>query len=376
MRRTPPPAPATGAGPVPTGPSATRTQLPPWFGRAVLVVLLSVAGFLVVAWAAGRLASFLGMIFLAWLLGISMEPLVDLLERKGMRRGAATGLVMAGVALLFAAFLGAFGALLVEQVVDLVRALPDAVTAAVGWLNSTFNLALDTSNLPETLGLTPAKVQELVTRFTPGVLGVLTSVVGGVFQGVTLLFFAYYMSAQGPQLRRLVASWFPPRQQPIISTVWQITVDKTGGYVTSRLVLAVVSAAATGVVLVLLGVPYWLPMAIWTGVVSQFIPSIGTYIGIALPALIALTEQPIDALWVVVFGVTYQGVENYLISPRITARTVSIHPALAFASVIAGAAMFGAIGALVSVPVAAAIQSVVQTYGRRYELVGEAGAGG
>jgi predicted PurR-regulated permease PerM len=103
--------------------------------------------------------------------------------------------------------------------------------------------------------------------------------------------------------------------------------------------------------------------------VSQFIPTIGTYLGIALPALIALSRQPIDAVWVVIFGVAYQQVENYFFAPRITARTISIHPAVAFGSVIVGGALFGALGALVSIPVVAAIEAVIDTYGRRYELV-------
>jgi predicted PurR-regulated permease PerM len=136
-------------------------------------------------------------------------------------------------------------------------------------------------------------------------------------------------------------------------------------------VLAAVSAVVTGLFLLLLGVPYWLPLALWTGVVSQFIPTIGTYLAIGVPALIALSGQPIDALWVVVFGVLYQQVENYLLGPRITARTVAIHPAVAFGAVVVGAALFGPMGALVSIPVVAAIEAVVETYGHRYELVVE-----
>ena len=137
----------------------------------------------------------------------------------------------------------------------------------------------------------------------------------------------------------------------------------------SRLVLAVIAAVVTGVTLLVLGVPFWLPLAIWTGVVSQFIPTIGTYLAIALPALVALGGQPIDALWVVVVGALYQQVENYLLAPRVTARTVSIHPAVAFGAVIVGAALFGPLGALVSIPVVAAIEAVIDTYGHRYELV-------
>ena len=161
-----------------------------------------------------------------------------------------------------------------------------------------------------------------------------------------------------------------PAAAAAISTVWEIAVVKTGGYVVSRLLLALVSSLLTGVFLWFLGVPYWLPLAIWTGLVSQFIPTVGTYLAIVVPALIALAQQPLDALWVVAFGV-YQQLENYFFAPRITARTVEIHPAVAFGAVVTGAALFGPLGALVSVPVVAAIEALAQTYGHRYEFVAQ-----
>jgi predicted PurR-regulated permease PerM len=126
----------------------------------------------------------------------------------------------------------------------------------------------------------------------------------------------------------------------------------------------------TAAFLLILGVPYWLPLAIWTGFVSQFIPTIGTYLAILLPALIALAEQPRDAIWVVIFGTVYQQIENYLLAPHVTSRTVFIHPAVAFGAVIVGASLFGPLGGLVAIPVVAAIEAVVQTYWHRYELVG------
>ncbi|HEX6877816.1 MAG TPA: AI-2E family transporter [Nocardioidaceae bacterium] len=342
---------------------------PRWLKRGVIFVLVAVAGLQVAEWLFYRLGSFLGLLFLAWLFAISVEPVVDRLARRGWRRGVATGVVLFGLALFLVSFVAVFGALLVDQLAQLVSELPTLVREVVAWANGTFRTDFRPGDIVDSLNLTPEKVQTLARELTPGVLGIISSLVGLVFQGFTLLLFIFYMSAEGPTLRRNVSSWFPPRQQRIVSTVWEIAVEKAGGYVVSRLVLALVSAVLTGLFLWLLGVPFWLPLAIWTGVVSQFIPTIGTYLAIAVPALIALAGQPMDAVWVVVFGIVYQQVENYLFAPRVTARTVSIHPAVAFGSVVAGAALFGPIGALVSIPVIAAVQAVIETYGRRYELI-------
>jgi predicted PurR-regulated permease PerM len=355
-----------GRGAVPS--EATRP--PPWLRRAVVLTLLAVAGFLLCLWLLQQLRSLLGLVFLAWLLSISFEPVVERLARRGMRRGLATGVVMVGLAMLALGFLGLFGALLVDQLAQLLAAMPDVVRAVADWANQVFGTSFEPRDITDSLRLTPERIEQLAEQLAPGVVGVVSALLGFVVQALTLMLFAYYMSAQGPQLRRTVSSWFPPRQQQVISTVWEIAVEKTGGWVVSSLLLAALSTFLTGVFLWLLGVPYWLPLAIWTGVVSTFIPAVGAYLGVVLPALVALSVDPLDALWVVLFGIAYQQVENLVFAPRITARTVKIHPAVAFGSVLVGASLFGPVGALVSIPVVAAIQAVVETYGRRYELVG------
>ncbi|MFF0813917.1 AI-2E family transporter [Rhodococcus sp. NPDC003318] len=345
-----------------------------WLRTAILYVLLAVAAYQLSGWLFHNLRNFLGLLFLAWLASVTIEPVVDRLERLGLRRGAGTGIVLFSLILLAIGFLAVFGALLAEQLAQLLTALPDAVSRVTEWANRTFDTNFATGD--DLVKLTPETVKDLAQRYTPTVLGLVSTLVGVVFQALTMLLFVFYMSAQGPQLRATISRWFPARQQRVITTVWAISVEKAGGYVVSRLILAAASAVATGIFLLVIGVPYWLPLAIWTGVVSQFIPTLGTYLAIALPAIIAAAQQPMDGVWVVAFGTAYQQVENYLLHPRITSRTVSIHPAVAFGSVIVGAALFGAIGALVSVPVVAVIQALVETYGRRYELVGEEGASG
>jgi len=338
----------------------------------ILYVLLAVAGYQMAGWLFHNIRGFLGMLFLAWLASVTIEPVVDRLERLGLRRGAGTGLVLVGTILFAIGFIAIFGALLADQLAQLLGALPDALSRVTEWANRTFGTNFATGK--DLIKITPETIRDLAEKYTPGVLGIVSTLVGVVFQAATVLLFVFYMSAQGPQLRRTISSWFPARQQKIIATVWEISVDKAGGYVVSRVILAACSAVATGIFFLVIGVPYWLPLAIWTGVVSQFIPTLGTYLAIALPAIIAAGAHPLDGVWVVLFGTGYQQIENYILHPRITSRTVSIHPAVAFGSVIVGASLFGAIGALVSVPVVAVIQAIVETYGRRYELVHEAEA--
>jgi predicted PurR-regulated permease PerM len=349
--------------------TAARTTNVRWLRLITVYAVLAIAAYQMSGWLFHNLRGFLGLLFLAWLASVTIEPVVDWFERKGMRRGAGTGIVMASLTVFSIGFIALFGTLLAEQLAQLLTALPDALSQVTEWANRTFGTEFATGK--DLIKITPETVKDLAQRYTPSVLGVVSSIVGVVFQALTMLLFVFYMSAQGPQFRRTISSWFPARQQEVIATVWSISVEKAGGYVVSRLILAAVSAVGTGIFLMLIGVPYWLPLAIWTGVVSQFIPTLGTYLAIALPAIIAAAQQPMDGVWVIAFGTAYQQLENYVLHPRITSRTVSIHPAVAFGSVIVGASLFGAIGALVSVPVVAVIQAIVETYGRRYELVAE-----
>jgi predicted PurR-regulated permease PerM len=99
------------------------------------------------------------------------------------------------------------------------------------------------------------------------------------------------------------------------------------------------------------------------------VPSVGTYLAGALPVLIALLNRPVDALWVLAFIVVYQQVENMALSPRITSRTMALHPAVAFGAVLAGGAIMGPIGALLALPAAASVQALVSSYLHRYEVV-------
>jgi predicted PurR-regulated permease PerM len=121
-------------------------------------------------------------------------------------------------------------------------------------------------------------------------------------------------------------------------------------------------------------VPYWLPLSLLVGITAQFIPVVGTYIGIAIPLLFVVFQSPLTAVWIILFATVYQQIETYLFTPRISNRTMDVNSGIALAAVFVGAAIWGPIGALIGIPLAAAVVAVVGTYGRRYELVPELAA--
>jgi predicted PurR-regulated permease PerM len=197
-----------------------------------------------------------------------------------------------------------------------------------------------------------------------------TSVLGGLFAALTILLVTYYLLAAGPRLRAAVCSRLTPARQQEVLQLWEVTQVKVSDFVSSRIVLAALSSAFTLVFLLILRTPYALPLAVFVGVVSQFVPTIGTYLGGALPVAVALTSQgPAQALAVLAFVIAYQQLENLYFSPRVSARALEMNPAVSFLAVLGFGAVFGALGAFLALPVAATIQATANTYLRRHALI-------
>lgn len=349
-----------------------RVELDPgnvW--RVGLVVIALLVLVVVVRFVLDNGRSLLVTVIMAWFFSLAMEPAVSRLARR-MRRGAATGLVMIGVVVFLVVFFGLFGQLVVEQVANLVRSVPDLAYGVLEWVNRTFGTGYRMQDLLASIDLSPERAAGVAGDLAGGVLAVVGSVLGAVATFFTFSLLLFYLSADGPRLRRWIASLFPPAVQRTTLVVWDTTAEKTGRYVAARVVLAAVNSTLSGVVFLVIGLPSWLALALWTGLVAQFVPAIGTYISIVLPVLVGLlSPNPWLGVIVLAWGIVYQQIENLTMEPRISARAVNIHPAVSFASVILGISMFGVAGALLAIPVVAMLLSLLDLYRTRYELLPE-----
>ncbi|WP_435822149.1 AI-2E family transporter [Actinacidiphila alni] len=358
----------TDDSPAPAAPPPpSRARMPRWLPRALLLTLALVACYQFAHWAFDRLVGLLVNILISFFCALAIEPAVDWMARRRVRRGLATGVVIIVVLAAAGLFLLALGSLLIDQIRTIVRDFPNYVDDVVVWLNDHFHTKLDTDNLRDNV-LHSDWARTYLANGASSVWGLSATVIGTVFQLFTVLLFTFYFAADGPRLRRALCSVLPPAHQAEVLRAWEIAVAKTGGYLYSRALMALISGIAHYVLLQVLGVPYAPALAVWVGLVSQFIPTVGTYLAGALPVLIAFAEDPWDALWVLCFVVVYQQFENYMLQPRITARTVDIHPAVAFGSVIAGTALLGAVGALIAIPATATLQGFLAAYVRRYDV--------
>ncbi|MEV2215670.1 AI-2E family transporter [Streptomyces sp. NPDC050997] len=358
---TPPTRPPAAGG------AGANARMPRWLPRAMVLALALIAVFQLGSWAFHQLTGLLINILIAFFLALAIEPAVSWMSSRGVRRGLATFLVFLGVLIVAAGFVTLLGSMLAGQIIKIVEDFPDYLDSVIHWINTHFNTDLRRVDVQEGL-LKSDWLRNYVQNSATGVLDVSAQVLGGLFQLLTIALFSFYFAADGPRLRRTICSVLPPARQAEVLRAWEIAVIKTGGYIYSRGLMALISGVAHYVLLEALSVPYAPVLAVWVGLVSQFIPTIGTYLAGALPMLIAFTVDPWYALWVLIFVVIYQQFENYVLQPKLTSKTVDIHPAVAFGSVIVGTALLGAVGALIAIPAVATLQAFLGAYVKRYDV--------
>ena len=350
------------------------TSVPTWFRRGVWYAIFAVLLTAAVLWLFNRVTGLVLALLMAVFVSFALEPAVKYLAGRGWRRGAATGLVFIVSTILIVAFIAIMVPAIIDQGSAIAEDLPsyvdEATVALDEWLDIDISESMFDGGSPDFEALW----SDYGTDVASGLLGFGSALLGAVITGLTVALFSFYMVADGPKFRQVVLRVFRPDRQREMLRIWEIAVEKTGGYVYSRLLLAAASTLITWIALRFIGVPNALALAIWVGVVSQFVPAVGAYIAAVLPVLAAFFESPVKALWVLAVLIAYQQVENYLLAPRITAKTMSLHPAVAFGSAIAGIGVLGALGAIIALPTAAIIQAVISGYLELHPVVDEQGA--
>lgn len=325
-----------------------------------------------VAATAARLQTLLVLVLISLFLSFAMEPAVQWLHQRGVRRGVGTGLVFLSAALLIGGLAASMYGLLVDQVSNLVQSAPELLD----------DLAARANELPEQVQepvadflagqseQLPSRINDVAALVGRSALGLGTTLLGTIFSGLAVLLLTFYLVADGPRLRWQLSRRLEPTRQREFLQVWELAIAKTGGYVYSRVLLAVLSAIVHITAFQFAGLPYATALGAWVGVVSSVIPAVGLYIASVLPIIVALANPDEASIIVVLVVITvYQQVENYLVQPRVTAHSLSLHPAVAFLSVLAGAALLGAAGALLALPAAAIVAALVTAYAEEHDVM-------
>jgi predicted PurR-regulated permease PerM len=241
------------------------------------------------------------------------------------------------------------------------------------WAQDTFNVSLSDLGSTNAAGQDASgAVEEWGKQALGGLLGALSTGIGLIFSAMTIALFTFYFTVDYVRIQRLVLSWFPPHHQERLGWTWDQAVAQTGGYFYSRLLLMLINGSGFFFTMVLVGLPvlFAIPLSIFAGFVSEFIPAVGTYIGGAVPVLLTLAVEGFaQALVVLGYVLIYQQIENYWLSPKLSSKTMTLNGGVAFGAALAGGAIGGPMGAFMALPVAALITSFLIHYRKPQEVV-------
>ena len=347
----------------------STTVMPRWVWKAVAIFWF---GYLVTQstrFMFDRLTGLLILLLVSLFLALAIEPGVNRLSGRGWRRGTSTGLILFAVFLFTIVFVVAIASLVGGQIADLLNDTPKTITKVVGFVNRHFNTHINAQKVIDSTQDPNGAFQTFIKSQRDRAFEVSVAALGFLLQLFSVLLFTFYLVADGPRMRHSICSRLRPERQERVLDVWELAITKTGGYLYSRALLAGISAFFHWILFQSLGTTAPIAMALWVGLVSQFLPVVGTYLAGALPILLAMVDSPGKALVMFAFVVLYQQIENYLFLPRITARTMELHPALAFGAALGGGAVLGPVGAILALPAAAMGQAVVSSWGVRHEVI-------
>ena len=300
-------------------------------------------------------ASILVLIFIALFLAIGLNPAVVRLRGWGLPRGAAVAIVALTVVALLVGGLVALIPPLVSQTTELINNAPDVVESlrrsrTVNDLVQRYDIANRVQG---------AVNAGTITNAVGGVVGGARLLFGTIFNILTVLVLTIYFMVAFERLKATGYRLVPASRRERVTLLTDEILTKVGAYMVGALAIAVLAGASTFVLVLVLGLAYPFALAVAVAI-CDLIPQIGATIGAVIVSLVGLASSVTDGLVCIGFFLIYQQVENYLIYPRVMRRSVRVSDVAALVAALLGVALFGVIGALIAIPMVAAVQLIVR----------------
>ena len=328
------------------------TTHPFYFGFMVTVgALLALTTLRALASASAVFILIIVSIFLA----AGLNPAVMFFQNRGLKRGAAVGAVMASVLL----FVGVFIAVAVPPLIDQINSFLNNAPQLVRDLNNNAFIN-DLNNKYGVIDSLQTKVNSVIkdgqfaiTAFG-GVIGVGKAVVSGVVSTLTILVLTLYFLSSLPQVIEIGLKFVPASRRNRVSKLVNAIVGRIGAFIGGQAIIAAIAAIFILIMGLIIGMPYTGPLAMFV-LICGFIPLVGHFIGMGVVTLVSLTDSVSTAAIALASYVIYVQIENYVVTPRIMKRSLSIPGLVTIIAALLGTSLLGLIGGLLAVPIAAAI---------------------
>ena len=332
---------------------------------AGVLIALAVIGILLFLWSLTRVSSLVIILLLSTVLAAGLSPLVDRLRRARLPPGgwslptwAALLLVYLGLIVVMLGIAGFVGSVVVAEAIELVSNAPEYFAAAAGWfagLRGRYAFLPDLAEIADRLRGQAGAISSYAYQATRGLIGFL----GNFLVIITVLVVTAYMITGRSAIRESFLRLIPPARRDVYGDTFAEMGRKMGGWLRGQATLALIVGAIIGVVLPIIGIPYPGIIAI-VGAAAEMVPMLGPGVA-AVPAVILAVFQPTwKLIAVIVFFILLAEFENTYLTPRIMQRQVDLSPLVTILALLAGGSLAGLIGAILAVPLAAAIQVFIR----------------
>ncbi|HYZ29695.1 MAG TPA: AI-2E family transporter, partial [Thermoleophilaceae bacterium] len=323
----------------------------------VILVAAAVIGALYFLWL---IRSILGMLFIAVFLAIALGPAVEFFVRHKVKRGLA---ILLTYLLLLASVFG-LGLLVVPPIVNGVNDFVNNVPTYVRDLRNSkaFREYDNKYKITPKLEEQAKKLPSHLTDAVSGLRSVTVGVFGTIVQLVTILVMTFFLLLDGKRVLHFAFRELGPERGQRMERISQDVYSAVSGYVVGNLLISVIAGTLAYIMMRVLDIPFAVPLAVLVAF-FDLIPLVGSTIAGALVGIVAaIVGFPGKLIAWVVFLLVYQQVENNVLQPVIYRRTVAIHPLLVIVAVLIGGTLLGILGALLAIPIAAAVQIVVKEW--------------
>ncbi|MFY9488372.1 MAG: AI-2E family transporter [Solirubrobacterales bacterium] len=351
------------------------------FDRKVARAVWIAVGILLLAWIVialvDELARPLMWLFMAGFIATAASGPVNRLSRH-MKRGAAIAIVYLGIALVPAIFGAILLPPLVSSTVDLAREGPSYVNDLQNTLddNSTFRKLDRDFDIYEKLNEQASDLASNLGDSAGALADIGAGAVNSLFAGFTILVMSMFMLTSGRSWIDSLISRRPEEQQPALNRATNRIGSAIGAFLGGAIVQALIAGITAFIVLSILGIPSALALSALVAL-FDLIPMVGSTIAGIIVGVVTLIagDLPIDIIVWAIFVIAYQQFENYVVQPQIQKRAVAVQPFVVLVAVLFGGTLMGVLGAIIAIPIAAALQIVVQEFGEfRREIEQEAAA--
>jgi predicted PurR-regulated permease PerM len=302
-----------------------------------------------------RARSTLILIGLGLFIAAGLDPVVNWLTRHRMARWAAVVIVLVGMIAVIGLFLATAIPPLAAQTTALVHEIPVYLhqlqnhNSQLGKLNVKYHIQQRITNLLTSKGST----------LVGGVIGAGALVLSTASSILAVLVLSIYFLSGLPSIKLFAYRLVPHSRRPRVILLTDEILAKVGGYVLGNVITSVIAGFGTFLWMLIFGLPYPLLLGLLVAILD-LIPVIGSTVGGAIVALVALTVSLPVAVATLAFYIAYRLAEDYLIVPRIMGRTVEVPAIVSLVAVLIGGVLLGIVGALIAIPVAAAIRLILR----------------